>query len=605
MDANGESKPTGPPARAGKFSGNWGRRRGGGVGSDSSADLERFSGKDTLGITGVRHHKLGEWGATAICGNDISSSCLYVAGLATAYAGYLAPFALLTVAAVLFLFRYIYAEVGDALPLNGGAYNCLLNTTTKFKASIAACLTILSYVATAVISAAAAMGYLEVVLKKVGWLENVSHHAPTLFTFVNIAAVVVLLAFAVLAIIGITESAKVALGIFIFHLGTLVLLCGIALYVFFQDTSILAANWGVLPTQDGQAISFSKALFLGFAAALLGISGFESSANFIEEQQAGVFAKTLRNMWLVVSIFNPLTAFLVLAILPGVVPELGAMASGGHGMPVLTMIAEKVGGNWLIYVVGIDAVLVLCGAVLTSFVGVGGLVERMTLDRCLPQALIKKNVWRGTNHRIYIVFFVICVSIIAATGGAIATLAGVYTISFLGVMALFAIGNMLLKVKRDKLKRTVRAPWLFAIIALAATLVGMVGNVVLDPNNFKWFLIYFIPTVSIVGVMFLRISILKGVLTAVDGVMEKISAVSKATTDSIEKWIAKINSQRIVFFTKGDNVSNLNRAILYVLDNEPTKRREAQGRRRLSRRGLPAGRHRAAPAAGRVHARHH
>jgi hypothetical protein len=245
-------------------------------------------------------------------------------------------------------------------------------------------------------------------------------------------------------------------------------------------------------------------------------------------------------------------------------------------MPLLATMAEqvssKVGGNWLIYMVGVDAVLVLCGAVLTSFVGVGGLVERMTLDRCLPQALIKKNKWRGTNHRIYIVFFVICVSIIAATGGAIATLAGVYTISFLGVMALFAIGNMLLKVKRDKLKRTVRAPWLFAIIALAATLIGMVGNVVLDPNNFKWFLIYFIPTVSIVGVMFLRISILKGVLTAVDGVMEKISAVSKATTDSIEKWIAKINSQRIVFFTKGDNVSNLNRAILYVLDNEPTKR---------------------------------
>ena len=66
----------------------------------------------------------------------------------------------------------------------------------------------------------------------------------------------------------------------------------------------------------------------GFAAALLGISGFESSANFIEEQNAGVFGKTLRNMWLVVSIFNPLTAFLALAILPGVVPMLGEMAAG-------------------------------------------------------------------------------------------------------------------------------------------------------------------------------------------------------------------------------------------------------------------------------------
>lgn len=63
------------------------------------------------------------------------------------------------VATVLFLFRSIYSEVGTALPLNGGAYNCLLNATSKFVASFAACLTILSYVATAVVSACSAMYY--------------------------------------------------------------------------------------------------------------------------------------------------------------------------------------------------------------------------------------------------------------------------------------------------------------------------------------------------------------------------------------------------------------------------------------------------------------
>ena len=96
---------------------------------------------------------MGELASTAICGNDITSSCLYVSALAIGYAGKLAPVSLLMVAAVLFLFRSIYAEVVGALPLNGGAYNALLNTTSKFKASMAACLTILSYLATAVISA--------------------------------------------------------------------------------------------------------------------------------------------------------------------------------------------------------------------------------------------------------------------------------------------------------------------------------------------------------------------------------------------------------------------------------------------------------------------
>ncbi len=97
--------------------------------------------------------KLNQLEATAICGNDISSSCLYVSGLAIVYSGQYAWISLLMVAGVLFLFRKIYGEVVGALPLNGGAYNALLNTTQKSTASLAAGLTVLSYMATSVISA--------------------------------------------------------------------------------------------------------------------------------------------------------------------------------------------------------------------------------------------------------------------------------------------------------------------------------------------------------------------------------------------------------------------------------------------------------------------
>ena len=103
-------------------------------------------------------YKLNELEATAICGNDITSSCLYVSALTILQAGKWAPVALLLVAAVLFFYRRIYAEVVGALPLNGGAYNALLNTTSKRVASLAACLTLLSYMATAVISASEAVG---------------------------------------------------------------------------------------------------------------------------------------------------------------------------------------------------------------------------------------------------------------------------------------------------------------------------------------------------------------------------------------------------------------------------------------------------------------
>lgn len=112
----------------------------------------------------VRKKKgLNEWAATAICGNDITSSCLYVSALSIVYAGQWAWVSLLMVSVVLYFYRNIYAEVVGALPLNGGAYNALLNTTSKFVASLAACFTLLSYMATAVLSANEAMHFVTVI----------------------------------------------------------------------------------------------------------------------------------------------------------------------------------------------------------------------------------------------------------------------------------------------------------------------------------------------------------------------------------------------------------------------------------------------------------
>ena len=107
--------------------------------------------------------RLNQWLATGICGNDISSSCLYVSAIAAVFAGVLAPVVLLLVVFLLYLYKKVYTEVVEALPLNGGTYNCLLNSTSKFAAALAACMTILSYIATAVISSKTAVEYLHTV----------------------------------------------------------------------------------------------------------------------------------------------------------------------------------------------------------------------------------------------------------------------------------------------------------------------------------------------------------------------------------------------------------------------------------------------------------
>ena len=84
------------------------------------------------------HKLLGEWPSTAICGNDILASVLYSSGIVAAKAGKLMPLTQLLVAVVLYFFRYIYEEAVTAIPLNGGSYNVLLNTTSKRTAAVAA-----------------------------------------------------------------------------------------------------------------------------------------------------------------------------------------------------------------------------------------------------------------------------------------------------------------------------------------------------------------------------------------------------------------------------------------------------------------------------------
>ncbi|PKB17217.1 APC family permease [Flavobacterium sp. 5] len=497
-------------------------------------------------MTKAIHKKLNELQSTAICGNDISSSCLYVSALTIGYAGQYAWISLLFVGIVLFLFRKIYGEVVGALPLNGGAYNVLLNTSSKRMASIAAILTVLSYMATAVISASEAMHY----------LQHIFNDLP-----ITIATIIVLLAFTVLAIIGIGESAKVAVGIFIFHLVSLILLViTCVLFIAFNGLQTFHLNWEIPLTTHNLLYT----LFLGFSVAMLGISGFESSANFVEEQKSGVFPKTLRNMWAIVSFFNPAIAILIIAIIP--------MAQlGEHKESLLAFLGHTAGGNWLSWLISIDAVLVLCGAVLTSFVGVTGLLKRMTLDRILPNYFLKENK-RGSNYRIIISFLVLCVSVLIVTKGDLVSLAGVYTFSFLAVMALFGIGNLLLKYKRKKLPRPEKANGLAVVIAISLIIIAFAGNYILNQNSFFTFVKYFIPAVLFIMIMLERIFLIEFSITMLEYFYNPLRKMVVLSNRFLGNLHAKINSQEFVFFTKGDNVAILNKVMQYVEDNETTKK---------------------------------
>jgi amino acid transporter len=368
---------------------------------------------------------------------------------------------------------------------------------------------------------------------------------------------VVILFFAVLTIMGVKDSAKVAKLIFIFHIFTLTLLISMGLiHAFNVGWGVLIQNWESTKELFLQRPP-AEMLVLAFAASLLGVSGFESSANFVEEQKPGVFRKTLQYMLVGVVIFNPLIALVILNTLD--MPTIKLSTDF-----VLSEAAVQIGGQALQWIVVSDAFLVLSGAVLASFVGATGLLYRMTLDHCLPSTLLLPRLkFRNENtYRLIMLFAALCLSILFVTKGELLSLAGVYTISFLGVMTAFALGNLILRKNRTDLKRTYQSHVVFVIIAAISTLVGIGGNIFINPRNLYYFLAYFTPAIIIVLTMIYRDYILEWLMAA----LKPVPFLQKL----IEPLFLHVINTRIVLFAH--HPEKLYSSLDYIRRNETSRR---------------------------------
>lgn len=487
------------------------------------------------------HTQLGQLPATAIAGNDITSSCLYSAGITLQNGGIMAPFSSAILCFVLWLFRDIYSEVCSGLPMNGGTYNALLNTMSKSLAALASVLSLVSYTATAVVSASSAAEYLNF-----QWPDC------------NVLGLTlgILIFFALLNIMGVSESANVATFLFILHLLTMtILIFACLIFVIRNEGVIMIASYHSTSLAANPYGNYALNLFNGYCAALLGVTGFESSSNYIEEQQPGVFPKTLRNMWIAVSILNPLLT--VLSI--GVVPIEEIVAQANYSLAAMGLVAA---GQWLRYLIVIDATMVLSGAVLTSYVGVVGLLRRLAYDQLMPSFFLKINKCRGTNHWIVISFCLLTCSLRLLVND-MNTLGGVYAIAFLGVMALFTIANVAVKMKRAHLPRSPITPMPQVILAFICVMAGMIGNLLRSSRNAEYFLIYFFAFAFVVVASVLRIHFVRFLGSA-------IRRFSERASDYFREWVGEIRAQPVVFFTRAADIAGLNKMILYVLNNEDT-----------------------------------
>ena len=158
----------------------------------------------------------------------------------------------------------------------------------------------------------------------------------------------------------------------------------------------------------------------------------------------------------------------------------------------------------------------------------------------------------------------LCISILYLTHGQLLSLAGVYTISLLGVMTFFAVGNILLKVNRRELKRTYRAGWIMVIVGALATTAGIVGNLVIDFRFLGYFAVYFLPAVAGGILMYFRIPLLKSILTLTDHLLERISQWRLAVHHKIEE----ITHVRVVVFVGWGTLPRMVKAFEYINRNE-------------------------------------
>ena len=378
---------------------------------------------------GLSHAVLPWYLAAGLVGADIGTSVFYSTGVLFPHVGYAAPFFVLIVVASLWLFKTTYQEGCSVNPVNGGAYAMVLGTVGRRSGLAIGSLTILSYLATAVVSALAGAHYLSSL-----WGGN-----WPLWAIFGVASKPVLV-FGALNLWGLKESTRVVFVIACFHFLMLIVMDVWGLWIAFTH----GADWGRL----GQGLSAltPHGMILGFAAAFLGITGFESAAQIVEEIQQPI-SRSIRRIYttivLLVSFTSPISSLLVLTLLtPKQIDD--------NRDSLLSALAFVEGGHpWLLVLV-INAVLTLFAAVNTAYAGATGLMTTMGQQGNLPSGVLHRWSHRFPALKGYpfvaLPFMGASLVMLAIFPGSVDQLGAIYGMAFLAVMISYCAGVILTRL---------------------------------------------------------------------------------------------------------------------------------------------------------------
>ena len=346
-----------------------------------------------------------------------------------------------------------YSELAATIPVAGGSYTYNYAILGEFAAWMVACGLLLGYAIAASTVAAGWSGYF------VGIVNAAGYHIPEMLTkipaeggIVNLPAVLIALLIGVILMRGTKES------IMLNRILVIIKLAAIFLFIFIAIPHIKVENW----TNDFMPFGLNG-VFTGAAAIFFAYNGFDAVATAAEETKnpnrslpIGIIGALLTCIVLYTAVALCLTGITNYSELNNAEPMAFALRQNGSNI-----------GSALI---GTGALTGMMAVLLVLMYGQSRIFFVMSRDGLLPKFFSKMHKKFETP---FLSCMVVTMLVCAFAGFApIHTIASMTSIGILFALVMCCLAVMVLRIKRPKLERPFRCPWLFVIAPLAIFICG-------------------------------------------------------------------------------------------------------------------------------------
>ncbi|OGQ80456.1 MAG: hypothetical protein A3F90_05065 [Deltaproteobacteria bacterium RIFCSPLOWO2_12_FULL_60_19] len=457
--------------------------------------------------------------AWAVVFCDIGTSVYYVPGILYGHVRDATPFFVILTSGGFVLLALKYIEISWRNPEGGGVVTITTKALGPMWGCLGGMLITVDYFLTTAISSVSGFHY-------------IASAFPALDHYILWLAVLGVLALAALNIIGIRESATVALVMAVGALAVNLVVIAASL------ATMKLADWSVVWNQLGTAKNLpSYDLLVGFSAAWLAFSGLESISQISPAMRLPLRRTTRLAMAAVIFtmiVTSPILTALSVAVLS---PDIKATQSERF----ISELGLAAGGLGIKLAVVLTASTLLLFASNTAIIGTYHVFLALANRGFLPQIVALRNSAFNTPHVAVLIATLVPIAVILMTQGQLALLGDMYAFGLLGA---FVFSSLSLDLIRWRLGRRDFGFWLgiftTALVMVAwgvnlaekqlATLFGgtvtLVGMLVAVGVRRSWFLdlLHQIPAVQRLQARAYRASEslveeeLKGLVTLADAV---------------------------------------------------------------------------------------